>query len=74
MSLELIETCPHDISERDVAHQVDGLCPLCLAADVHRLSKALEKIDAVAVQKKVGAAKTMQQIARRALFPNGERP
>ena len=45
MPLEMIDSCPHDISDQDIATQVDGLCPLCLAADVNRLSIALEKIE-----------------------------
>jgi hypothetical protein len=44
MALELIAGCPHDISEQDVACQADGLCPLCLAAEVNRLRLALESI------------------------------
>ena len=45
MPLEMINLCPHDISDQDIAAQVEGLCPLCLAADVNRLSIALEKIE-----------------------------
>lgn len=37
MTLEMIAPCPHDISEQDVAAQADGLCPLCLAADLARV-------------------------------------
>lgn len=67
-------SCTHDIAEKDVASYADGLCPLCLASDVNRLLKALEEIDGVAVQKKVGGAKKMQQIARKAIaISNGDR-
>lgn len=34
--------CPHDISEQDVAAQVDGLCPLCLQGKVEVLRAAQE--------------------------------
>jgi hypothetical protein len=45
MALEMTATsCPHDISEQDVASQADGLCPLCLAAEVNRLRTALERL------------------------------
>jgi hypothetical protein len=45
MALEMTATsCPHDISEQDVASQADGLCPLCLAAEVNRLRIALESL------------------------------
>lgn len=74
MTLDMIEPCPHDISDQDVAAHADGLCPLCLAADVNRLCIALEQIDAVAVSKKAGAAVRMQRIARAALaFRQGQR-
>lgn len=42
---------------------------LILAVKNADLRMALEEIDAVAVSKKAGAAKKMQAIARRALFP-----
>ena len=29
-------TCPHDLAERETAC-ADGMCPLCLAADIGRL-------------------------------------
>ncbi len=37
------------------------------ADEIQRLRRALEKIDAIAVMKKAGAAKRMQEIAREAL-------
>ena len=37
MTLKMVEPCPHDISDQDVASHADGLCPLCLYADLHRL-------------------------------------
>lgn len=37
--------CPHDITEIDVASSADGLCPLCLASDVHRLLLVLEECE-----------------------------
>ena len=67
MALEMVKPCPHDVSEQDVAAQADGLCPLCMVAEVRLLISALESIDAVAVAKKAGAAKKMQAIARAAL-------
>lgn len=39
--LKTADPCPHDISEQDVAAQVDGLCPLCLQSE---LAKAREII------------------------------
>lgn len=39
--------------------------------DSATVEAALEDIVSVAVSKKAGAAKKMQAIARRALFPNG---
>jgi hypothetical protein len=63
----MVEPCPHDISEQDVAAQADGLCPLCLLAEVILLKSALESIDAAAVAKRAGAVKKMQAIARAAL-------
>jgi hypothetical protein len=29
-------TCPHDLAERETA-VADGMCPLCLAAEIKRL-------------------------------------
>jgi len=44
------------------------------AAEIERLRRALKNIDAVATQKKAGAAVRMQRIARCALSPsNGTR-
>lgn len=37
MVLKMADPCPHDISDQDVAAQVDGLCPLCLKVDLDRL-------------------------------------
>lgn len=45
---------------------------LILAVKNADLRMALEEIDAVATSKKVGAAKKMQAIARKALFPSTE--
>jgi hypothetical protein len=59
--------CGHDVSEQDTAAHADGLCPLCLANEVHLLRTALEQIDRIAVAKKAGAAKAMQVTARIAL-------
>lgn len=42
---------------------------LILAVKNADLRMALEEIDAVAVSKRAGAAKKMQSIARKALFP-----
>lgn len=33
--------CAHDVSERSTAVEADGLCPLCLAAEVQRLTVEL---------------------------------
>ncbi|MFK4647250.1 hypothetical protein ABIF96_005824 [Bradyrhizobium ottawaense] len=73
MALELIASCPHDVSEQDVASQADGLCPLCLAAEVNRLSIALERVrDFPYVGRQ--AAQQMALIAGEALAQsNGER-
>jgi hypothetical protein len=65
--LKIVETCPHDVSEQDVAAQADGLCPLCLFARVGRLRDALQQIDSIGVRKKAGAGVEMQRIARAAL-------
>lgn len=45
---------------------------LILAVKNADLRMALEEIYSVSVSKKGGAARRMQTIARRALFPNGE--
>lgn len=36
--------CPHAIWERDTASEADGLCPLCLAAEVASLKLTIEKL------------------------------
>lgn len=62
------DTCPHDISEQDVATQADGLCPLCLAADNARLRAALQKIaDLPPPEKAVRPVKSHRRIAIAAL-------
>lgn len=35
--------CEHDITERSTTAEVDGLCPLCLQAEVERLKDRLKK-------------------------------
>jgi len=59
--------CTHDAAEMDVASVADGMCPLCLMAQVRILRSALRAIDDIAVAKKRGAAVEMQAIARLAL-------
>ena len=39
--LTLSKSCEHDVSDQDVAAHVDGLCPLCLQAEVTRLREGL---------------------------------
>jgi hypothetical protein len=34
--------CNHNISDQDIAMIADGLCPLCLQAEIERLRAALE--------------------------------
>ena len=47
MALEMVEPCPHDISEQDVAAQADGLCPLCLAADIVKLRQRVTALETI---------------------------
>lgn len=35
-------TCPHDITERDVAVLADGYCPLCMVAELGRLRAVVD--------------------------------
>lgn len=35
-------SCKHDLAEMDTAAHWDGLCPLCLQAEIERLTKELE--------------------------------
>jgi hypothetical protein len=66
MTLQMVEPCPHDVSEQDVAAQAEGLCPLCLHDEVIVLRNALTLI---AKKRKMDAtaAVSMQAIARAAL-------
>ncbi len=60
------QRCGFDNVQRDICSQ----CNASLGPgddEVWRLRRALEKIDAIAVMKKAGAAKRMQEIAREAL-------
>lgn len=36
-------TCPHDITERDVAVTADGMCPLCQARTIEHLRAMLRQ-------------------------------
>lgn len=38
-------TCTHDIVEREVACEADGLCPICLFERLEDLQEALQRID-----------------------------
>jgi hypothetical protein len=58
-------TCPHDITEREVAAH-DGYCPLCLRAENERLREALQAIDEANFD---GDDVAIQNIARAALKP-----
>ncbi len=48
MPLTLTPTCPHNVSDMDVACQADGLCPLCQKAEIERLRALLEPFAATA--------------------------
>lgn len=37
-------TCIHDLAEMDTAAHADGLCPLCLKAEIDRLRAAMNVI------------------------------
>jgi hypothetical protein len=37
-------TCPHDITERDVAVSADGYCPLCQAIEIKQLKATLRRL------------------------------
>ena len=39
--------CPHEFHESEAAVATEGLCPLCLAADVNRLMIENERLRAV---------------------------
>ena len=36
-------TCPHDLSEREASVYTEGYCPICMAAEIERLTDALVK-------------------------------
>jgi hypothetical protein len=36
--------CEHDINERECAVTADGMCPLCLAAEIERLRALLKGV------------------------------
>lgn len=70
MSLVLPVGCAHTASEMDVASNADGLCPLCLQAEIERLRAALQGIvDSLASQDEEGLIEHAPQMeaARRAL-------
>lgn len=42
--------CPHEFHESEAAVATEGLCPLCLAADVNRLMIENERLRAALVE------------------------
>jgi hypothetical protein len=59
-------TCPHDLAERETG-VADGMCPLCLAAEIKQLKQQNERLWAALQKIELFPGYAAADIARRAL-------
>jgi hypothetical protein len=41
---DIVERCPHEYHEREASVYAEGLCPLCLLAEIARLRAAIKSV------------------------------
>lgn len=63
-------TCPHDAAEQDTAAHWDGLCPLCLKAEVEALRAELAALRQPAVSEEEIARLFRRHVAEIAALLN----